>query len=206
MSNSSGNAYGLTVLSPIKNGMIGESSYVSKTRRVIQQLALAENSPMAKFPQTYLCRFFIINDVFYQGTPYKEEHLKSKYLCWSTNFHGKRNEYLENMWQAISSDVKKIWQHCVAFDEVDSAADFVKYIKKCQLNISLFFNGSNDEELEVQLKALYLRQEFTKFAAKSQGLGAADLQQAFNKFIGNTQPSDLSQPTWVPGQQQLASA
>ena len=46
---------------------------------------------MAKVPNTYLARFYILNDVFYQGFPAEEEHLKSKYLVFSSNFHGDEN-------------------------------------------------------------------------------------------------------------------
>lgn len=137
-------------------------------------------------PQTYLARFFILDDVFHESTPGcdpfcnlldilsifkdrfrllalpREDHLKSRYLVFSSNFHGDLEAYLRGMWSAISADIKHIWEHCVAFDKVHDAEGFITYIKRCQLTANLFFMGSTDDPLEEQLKALYLKQQFVK--------------------------------------------
>ena len=73
------------------------------------------------------------------------------------------------------------------------------HVKKCQVDNSLFFNGSNGDPLAEQLKALYLKQEFTNFAYENQGLNAAELQKNFNEFVQRTQPSNLDEPSWSPG-------
>lgn len=224
MPNVSGNAYALTTLSPIKNGYFGQISYSEEVRRRLQALSVDENSPLAKVPQTYLARFFVLDDVYLQSSsgsdPFgnvldilsllserfhrlalpREDHLKSRYLVFSSNFHGELEPYLRGMWSAISTDIKHIWEHCVAFDGVQDAEGFIAYIKRCQLEANLFFMGSTDDSLEEQLKALYLKHEFTRFAVNHQGLGAEDLQTAFNTFIARARPGDLSAPTWIPGQ------
>ena len=133
MANVSGKAYGLTIFSPIKNGRVGEIAYGDEVRHRLQAWHLNENSPMAKTPNTYLCRYFVLDDVFYESLPAcdfccgikdflsifsekfrlagiaKEDHLKSKYLVFSTNFHGDRDTYLKGMWGTISNDIKSIW-------------------------------------------------------------------------------------------------
>jgi hypothetical protein len=202
MANNAGNAYGLTVLSPIKNADIKGVSCVDLTRNILNGLALNENSPMAAVPNTYFARFYIINDVFFENLPHKEDHLKSKYLGFSTNFHGDLETYLTGMWTQTEEAVRTIWQHCVIFNTVNSASDFIEYIKKCQLNINLFFNGSTDDSLEQQLKALYLKQQFAQFAADHQGLPAAELQIAFKDFWGRVQPRNLAERTWQAGREQ----
>ena len=105
MANRSGNAYGFTALIPIINGSIiidedSQQSHASKVRELLQQWPLNEKSPMAAVPNTYLCRFYVLNDVFYQGSPAEEDHLKSKYLVFSTNFHGELDAYLQGMWDS----------------------------------------------------------------------------------------------------------
>lgn len=192
-------AAGLTVLCPIINGHQGQQSYTMLTRKYLQSMPLHEKSPMAKVPDTYLCRFYVLNDVFYEGAPAQEEHLKSKYLVFSTNYYGELDTYLKGMWENAQDEVKDIWQHCVAFDGVRDAADFIGYIKKCQVNNHLFFNGSNGNSLAEQLKSLYLKQEFSRFAYAHQGSSAEELQQAFKVFIARTQPDNLQGPTWVAG-------
>ena len=204
--NQSGNAYGLTTLIPIKNGTEAGESHASQVRRLLQTWSLDRNehSPMARVPNTYLCRFYVLNDVFYQGSPAREEHLKSKYLVFSTNFHGELETYVRGMWDNVQTELRELLHHCVAFDRVNNASDFIDYIKRCQVDSALFFNGSTDDSLAEQLKALYLKQAFAHFVFSHQHLinrgadSAAELQKAFQAFIEYTQP-ELAEPTWQPG-------
>jgi hypothetical protein len=205
MGNKFGNAYGLTVLIPVKNGAEDNRAYDKMIRDELQKWKLADISPLAKVPNTYLCRVFLLNDVFYEGAPAIEEHLNNKYLVFSSNFYGELDTYLKGMWEAIGKDLKSFLQHCVAFDTVDSDADFVNYVKRCQIKNSLFFNGSTDKPLAEQLKALYVKQSFIHFAYLSQRYryegdeGARKLQDAFKRFTKLIQIDDTSEPSWKVG-------
>lgn len=198
MANATGNAYGLTLLCPIriKDATL---SYSTITQERLANLPRYDRSPFAKVPNTYLCRLYVLNDVFYQGHPAREEHLTSKYLVFCCNLHGKLEPYLEQMWNAITSEIKHIWEYCVGFNEVTDAASFITYIKKCQVYNNLFFNGSTDEALVDQLKSLYLKQEFSRFAYSVQGKSAEELQQAFKEFVARTAPANNVSPSWYPG-------
>lgn len=198
MGNTAGKAYGMTLLCPIRQDD-ATHSYSNLTRNRLERLPLHSDSPMAKVPNTYLCRFYLLDDVFYEGSPAQEEHLQSRYLVFCTNFHGDRDAYLRGMWDNAQAEVKQIWEYCVAFDKVKTAEDFVGYAQKCQVTNSLFFKGSTDDPLAEQLKALYLKQEFTRFAFDHYGKSAAELQQAFREFVSIVKPDDLSGPTWQPG-------
>jgi hypothetical protein len=59
--------------------------------------------------------------------------------------------------------------------------------------------GSNDDSLAEQLKALYIKQEFSRFAQDTQDLPAAQLKQAYTAFMQRTRPRDINHPTWKPG-------
>jgi len=197
--NTSGRAYGLTLLCPIKNKSRDDRSYAEILRDFLENLASDDASPMAKVPNTYLARFYVLNDVFFQGHGFREEHLKSKYLVFSSNFHGDRDAYVQGMWNCNKKGVSAIWKYCVGFDDVKTAHDFLQYVKRCQVDNALFFNGSTDDSLPEQLKALYLKQEFTRFAYDNQGASPERLQKKFKKFLERTQPLNLEEPTWLPG-------
>jgi hypothetical protein len=223
MGNTSKNAYALTVLSPIRSGNYGETAYSDEVRYRLQCLKRNEGSPMAKVPQTYLCRYFVLDDVYHESLPGadfgetiadtlaifsdrfrraalpREDHLKSKYLVFCCNLHGDLDTYLRGMWAAIEQDIRHLWEFCYGFDKVVDADSFIAYIRKCQLRASLFFVGSNDDPLEQQLKALYLKQEFSRFAVEHQGMPAAQLQEAYKAFIRRVEPGNLSAPSWPPG-------
>jgi hypothetical protein len=233
MGNISGNAYALTTLSPIREGIVAneEIAYADKVRQVLQNWNLLLNSPMTQVPQTYLCRYFVLDDVYTESLPGAsvldtfvdllpvvpdslrrralphEDHLKSRYLVFCCNFYGGPkgdvDGYLQGMWNAISDHIKAAWGYCYGFEQVTSAAGFSAYMKKCQLPASLFFVGSNDDPLPEQLKALYLKQEFAKFAVANQGQDAATLRANYLRFIERVKPADLTGPSWQPGQYRL---
>jgi len=227
MGNVSGKAYALTCLSPIKKGHFEGTAYSDEVRHRLQNWGLLEHSPMAKVPQTYLCRFFVLDDVYYESLPGtefggtlfdflsifsdrfrrkalpREDHLKSKYIVFSCNLHGDLDAYLRGMWNAISDDIRHIWGYCYGFDQVHDADTFVAFIKKCQLSAALYFVGSNDDPLPEQLKALYVKQEFSRFAEEHQGLPAEQLQQAYQAFMLRIEPLNLAGPSWKPGQTSL---
>lgn len=232
-SNVSGNAYALTILSPIENKIVQaeEISYADKVRDLLQEWNSLQNSPMVAVPQTYLCRYFVLDDVYTQALPGggapdtfsdflpivpdsvrraawpQQDHLKSRYLVFSCSFHcgpdGDVDTYLRGMWNAIGAEIRQIWGYCYGFAGVDNAEKFVAYMKKCQLSAALFFVGSNDLPLEEHLKALYLKQEFAKFAVDNQGLDAAVLRANYQAFIQRVAPTNLAGPTWTPGKYRL---
>lgn len=208
--NQAGNLYGLTALCPIKIGTSNDRSHESHTRQALADFKLNDQSPLAAVPNTYLARFHILKDVFYEGKPGPEEHLKSQYLIFTSNFHGALETYLHGMWEHMQVDIALIWQHCVGFGNVNNAASFTKYIKKCQVTNALLFNGSNDLPLAEQLKSLYLKQEFSKFVIENQPIGGqpqdpAQLKQAFREFVARVELDNLARPTWKPGGATLES-
>lgn len=205
MPNENGRAYGLTTLCPLLKDTEtrNDQSYAAIVRDRLRALPMDEESPMARVPNTYLCRLFVLDDVFYQGDPAGEDHLKNKYLVFIAEIHGALEPFLEDMWNHCSQELRQIWEYCVGFYGVNSAQDWVRYIKKCQVETTFYFNGSNDEPLAEQLKGLYLKQELGKFAAEHQGKDAASLQRAFKEFVARVQPFNVTGPTFRPGASSL---
>lgn len=192
-------AHGLSLFCPIKNGSEGGESYASIVRSQLQQLPVNEESPFASVPNTYLCRGYLLNDVFYEGgTDEVDEHLASPYLVFSSNYHGDLDPYLQGMWDHAHGAIQQIWKHCVGFEEVKDAASFKRYIQKCQVKTTFFFNGSSDDPLDDQLKALHLKQELSTFVFENQGMEGGALQNAFEDLLERTQPTK-AYPRWAPG-------
>jgi hypothetical protein len=199
MPNVSGKAYGLTTFCPIRNGHKEGMANSNLLRKKLQQLPENEESPMAKVSNTYMARFYILDDAIFESYPARLDKLQSKYMVFTSNFHGDLDAYLTGMWNNINPVIKDLWADCVGFEKVDSAQSFVEYIKKCQLTNTFYFNGSTDETLEEQLKSLFLKQEFSKFVFTHQGVPAKQLLDDFKDFIAYTRPKVLSAPTWKAG-------
>ena len=227
-----GKAYALTALCPIRDGHDDRGlAFSDVVRDRLQGWNYLPNSPMVKVPGTYLCRYFVLDDVVHQSLPGAgildtwsdllpalpdslrrsvvpaEDHLKTCYLVFSCNLHGGPagdvDAYLRGMWAAIGDQVREIWGYCYGFDAVHDAPGFAAYMRQCMRPATLFFVGSNDDPLEEQLKALYLKQEFTRFAVESQGLDAATLRRRMAEFLQRVAPKRLDAPTWAPGRYSL---
>lgn len=211
MSNHADRAYGLMALCPLKNETGLDVSPEAFLRELLNDLPQHELSPMAAVPDTYFCRFFVLNDVVYQGKPAELDHLKSKYLAFVAEIHAPEesdvDEYLRRMWSLAGngSFVPRAWQQCLGFEAVRNAEQFVEYIRRCQVKTTFYFNGSTDDPLAEQLKALYLKQELTRFVYEHQGVPPAALQDAFQTFIARVRPSAPT-PSWRPGASSLATA
>jgi hypothetical protein len=221
--NISGNAYALTMLCPIKPGAVGNAAFCDVVRDTLEAWNELRQSPMARVPNTYLCRYYILDDVYTESLPGggiwdtvsdiwpvlsrksrlqalpHEEHLQSRYLVFSSNFYGDLDAYLQGMWRNTEQDVRSVWQYCYGFDKVNGADSFTAYAKRCQLDATLFFVGSNDDPLDEQLKALYIKQEFSRFAQTTQDLPAAQLRQAYKQFMLRVKPRDVTGPSWPAG-------
>ncbi|MET0592405.1 MAG: hypothetical protein ABW133_06885 [Polyangiaceae bacterium] len=203
MGNTAGRAYGLTVLCPLRDDRRAPHYFAAVLLERLSAIPLDEDSPMAQVPNTYLCRFFVLDEVPYQGNPAYNEHLQSKYLVFVCELHGTLEPYLRGMWENAREMIKKVFEFCIGFEDIKTADEFVYYIKRCQVKTTFYFNGSTDAPLEEQLKTLYLKQEFAKFVRENQGRTALEVQQAFSAFVERTQPSNLAAPTWRPGASSL---
>jgi hypothetical protein len=212
MPNTNGKAYGLTTLCPLmhfaeyqrKHARTGtHDSPATLLKDLLNDLPTGEDSPMAKVPETYMCRFFVLDDVVYEGEPARKEHLKSKYLVFTSNFHGELEPYLAGMWEHAGDFVRGAFRYCVGFEHVHDARTFIDYIKRCQVETTFYFNGSTDEPLAEQLKSLYLKQEFSKFVIENQGKSAAELKRAFVAFTDRAKPVEDEGPTWRAGAESL---
>jgi hypothetical protein len=207
MPNERGAAYALTALCPIRDDVHEGRSFATEIRERLKTLDLDARSPMAKVPDTYLCRLFVLDEALYQDSPAAYERLANKYLVFVCELHGSLEPYLTKMWKSAEQMIRRIWEHCVGFEEhVSDAPSFVRYMKRCQVETTFYFNGSTDQPLAEQLKALYLKQELANFVARHQGDGPEETRRAFDEFVQRVRPWDPAGPTWRPGASDLESA
>lgn len=123
-----------------------------------------EISAFSKSTRTHFARFAVIDRLGYNGyeaaDPVFETvglakpslartELSSPYLLFAAEFDapsGSRNYdlavYLRELWDVMEEDLVEIFSNCVAFDRdtITTAADFIEYIKKCELETTMPFN------------------------------------------------------------------
>lgn len=183
MANQSGQVYGLTILSPIKEGEQLDVDHATQLRWYLCGLPKDHTSPFAKIDSTYLARLVVLDDVVFVGHPACEEHLKSRYLIFETNFDGNLNTYLTRMAKEVPQIVHEVWQHCVGYPGLDNVADFIRYMKQCQVTTTFFFADVNDHTVQQTLKALRTQSALAHFVERTQGESPEQLQKLFATFL-----------------------
>lgn len=204
MSYVEGRGASLTALCPIRDGVQRGRSYWSLTRRRLDLLPQNEDSPFAKVPNTYMARLFVLNSLPDQGGDATMDLLSSPYLVFAADIYGDPDTYLAGVWTHARDLIGAAWEFCYSFDTVRTADEFVAYVSRCRVETMLYVTGAPDEPLAEQLKALYLKQEFSRFAFESAGKPAETLQRDFREFVRRTRPKFVSGPTWKPGASRLA--
>ncbi len=196
MANTNGQAYGLTLLSPIKKNPNRRPSHEAEIREILSRLGTGADSPLAKVPTTHMARIVVIDDVFFQGHPAHEDHLKSKYLLFTSNFDGPLDAYLDLLGTEIPHVVNAIWSHCVNFPGagVGNNQPFREYMKRCQLTTTFFFADYPDATVAQVLRALDTQRKFIEFMERTQGIPAAELQREFKQFMSALRTAPTPKP------------
>jgi hypothetical protein len=207
MANKSGSLYGLTILSPIIDDPHAEVSHDLQIRMYLGALKRDQRSPFAKVTSTHIARLAVMNDVVFVGSPSKEEHLKSQYLVFESNFDGDLDPYLRAMAAEIPEHVNAVWSHCVGFPGTKDVQAFLAYMKKCQVNTTFYFADVNNKTVDETLRALQTQAAVATFIEENQGKPASEVQQAFKALMETLQSAPTpGRGTGLIGTQQYQTA
>jgi hypothetical protein len=183
MGNTNGQIYGLTILSPIKEDEGIDICHATALRWYLAGLPRDSRSPFAQLSSTHLARLVVMDDVVYVGAPACEEHLKSRYLVFETNFDGDLDTYLTRMARELPDFVDAVWTHCVGYPGVADTSRWIEYMKKCQIETTFFFADVNNKTVQQNLRALESQSALAEFIEKNQGRPAAEIQREFGAFL-----------------------
>lgn len=172
-SNISGQAYGLTVLTPIIPGR------EDGLKRYLESLPYGAGSPLEKTGVTHLSRWVIIPQLIYEGAPQKWDTLGCQYLLFESSFDGDLRAYLNLLCRTIPMEADAIWGCCVGYPGVKDAAAFDAYMRHNQIDCTLFVAAYPDATVAAVRESLAFRESFINFVIAGQKLKATALQQAF---------------------------
>jgi hypothetical protein len=201
MPNQNGQVYGLTLLCPILTDGRANPSHDLAIRDYLSKLPTGAGSPFAIAPGTHMCRLVVMDDVVFVGAPAREEHLASKYLIFEANIDCASDSALDAYWSALAQKIphhlNAVWSHCVGYPGTQNPAEFVRYMRACQLETTFFFAATNDKTREQTLKALQTQRAVADFIAAHQGMAAAELQRKFLAFAAHLQSLPAPLPAIV---------
>jgi hypothetical protein len=177
--NISGQAYALTVLTPIIDGHAPDLAHY------LNEMQGGDQSPLAGVPRTHFARWVVIDDVMYEGPDQGErEHLQHARLLFTSNFDGDLEPYLDGLRTGLHDRADEIWGHCIGYPGASDAGAFAGYFRHHQIDSSLFFAAYGDRTVGEVTRSLALRTRFIGFVLRAQGLPAQELKASFLADFG----------------------
>lgn len=172
--NVSGQAYALTVLTPIKDG------HAAPLVEHLNALGEGDASPLARVPGTHIARWVVIDDVKFQGHGQRHhDRLGAQRLLFSSNFDGDLDGYLEGLRTGMADDADAIWGHCRDYPGHGNPGTFRAYMRAYQLEAALFFAAYGDQTVDEVKANVAQRRRLIDFAIEAQRLDAATLKSRF---------------------------
>ncbi len=171
--NISGQAYALTVLTPVLR------ERVNALAGHLDALPGGDQSPLARIAGTHFARWVIMDDVIYQGRPQPRDTLAAPRLLFTSNFDGPLEPYLEALRSGLGDDADAIWGHCAGYPGRAEPAAWAAWLRAHQVDSALFFAAYGDQTVDEVLSNLEQRSRLMRFALESQGLAPDELQRRF---------------------------
>ena len=129
-----GQAYSLTVLTPIIDG---QETHLAQ---YLNALPTGDASPLAGVPGTHFARWVVIDDVIYEGPDQGDrDHLEHPRLLFTSNFDGDLDPYLEALRTGLGESADTIWGHCIRYPGREEGAAVARPPPHPQTETPLFF-------------------------------------------------------------------
>ena len=171
--NRSGQAYGFLSMTPIK---AGEEEAL---KAYLESFYDKGERPFDKVPGTHMARFVIVKD--FNNQPHykqrKEEHLAIPTLCFSSNFDGELDPYLDGLVKGLAAEAPEIWGRCIGGPQ--EPGDLKAYLKHNQIDCGFFYAAYGEATVEKVKRTLHQRERLMAFATEHQGVPAEQLQRDF---------------------------
>jgi hypothetical protein len=171
--NVSGQAYALSVLTPILDG------HADALRERLEGLGDGAASPLARVPGTHIARFVVVDDVMFQGAGQRKHDTLTPRLLFSSNFDGDVGAYLEGLRTGMAADADAIWGHCRGYPGHEDSPAFAAWMRSHMLEAALCFAAYGGMTVEQVHANLDRRRRLLDLVLEGQGLPADDLKERF---------------------------
>ena len=171
-SNVFGKAYLLMVLTPIRPGE------EDALRACLEGLRKRGPSPLARLARTHVGRWLILPDLPHDPAA-PHDHLDLPYLLFTAAFDGDRDSYLDELVHELGDVAGEIWGRCVGCPDPARGPALKRYLEHNQLDAGFFFGAYPQATVADVTRALDKRERLIAFTLRTQGMAAAELQQAF---------------------------
>lgn len=176
-SNVSGQAYALTVLTPILPDKEGP------LRAYLEDLS-QQDSPLGRLPRVHFGRWVILEDFHNEREQPKKEGLASQYLLFTTCSDGSLDDHLDELCTELAPEAREIWGRCAGSPDPPEGEALKRYLIHNQVKTGFFAAAYPNATVQNVQRSLDLRRRMIDLAVRTQGMDAGDLQNAVRSELG----------------------
>ena len=177
MSDRSGQACALMVMTPIEAGKEGE------LRAYLESLP-QRGSPLERLERTHFARWVIVDDFVSEPEQPHEDHLSRPYLIFTSNFDGPTDSYLDELCDRLAPEAAEIWGRCAGCPAGAAGAELKRYLLDNRVRTGFFVAAYGQATAAKVKAALELRVRMIDLAERSEPMSPAQLRAAFDAEIG----------------------
>ena len=167
--NRRGRSYAFTSLTPIEPGA------ASAVELALQSYERG-SSPFRNLPELHCVRLVVIDQLKtgWFGVPEPRPRLRSQYLLFTADVispydsYAMPDQFLERMYVTMRQEVHDLWGHCYGFRHATNPHTFAEWLRKSQLETSLYFVGYPDAMPQEVRDGLRVRSELIEFVRTHQ--------------------------------------
>jgi hypothetical protein len=171
--NVSGQAYALSILTPILDG------HEQELNAHLDALGEGDASPLSRVPGTHIARWVVIGEVIHQGAGQRRRDSLTPRLLFSSNHDGDVGAYLESLRTGMGADADAVWGHCRGYPGHADGPGFAAYMRAHTLDAALFFAAYGGMTVEQVHNNLDRRRKLLDLVLEGQKLDATDLKTRF---------------------------
>jgi hypothetical protein len=169
----------LTALSPIEYRADDPQRHLASVRETLRTHE-QELSPFRRCPMAHMVRLQVIDAARPPMGDQDAVPLQSSYLLLAAELDGSTDDFLDCLYRVDAGFVHGLWGRCIGYPRYDGPVFLRRYIARCTLTGELPY-AAFDASVVQTLKALALKEKLANWVAASQGLDAAQLQQAWQR-------------------------
>jgi hypothetical protein len=172
VSDKSGQACALTVMTPIKSGQETElRAYLEALPR--------RPSPLARLKRTHFARWVVVSDFV------NDDHLCAPFLIFTSNFDGAADSYLDELCHELMPEALQIWGRCAGCPASTAGGELKEYLLQNRIKTGYFVAAYPNASVAMVQRSLEVRERMIGLAVRAQSMSAAGLQRAFAKEFGS---------------------
>ena len=179
--NISGQAYSLTVLTPIIDG------HETHLAEYLNALPSGDASPLAGVFGTHFARWTLIRRL--PADPgLAAEPLRADLLLFESNFNFDWESYIDAFSYVIPDRMKLIWQGSYGFPGPVPSTPFKEYIRANEYEAAHYYSAYPDASVTMILAALELGPKIDELVAASRTFDAPRFAERFEELLTEVQP------------------